>query len=95
MAGEDARYLEWVRTLPCCRCARPPRSHPHHKTVPGIARKAHDHDAMPLCPLCHHDFHALCGPFKGWTRDQLRLWQELHVGTTQARSWLHEDADIF
>ena len=37
--------------------------------------KAPDADAIPLCWLCHQNFHDLSDYFGGWTKDQLRRWQ--------------------
>jgi hypothetical protein len=77
----DSRYRAWVQRQPCCApgCTQPAPSQAHHHNLmgAGVARKAHDRYAMPLC-VEHHVFglHALAGPFKGWTRAQLKLWQD-------------------
>jgi hypothetical protein len=50
-----------------------PPHHPRHNV--GMAMRAHDHRAVPLCPTCHDSIHRLtCGPFKGWVRDQVRAF---------------------
>lgn len=78
MAGEDKAYCGWLRSLPCCMCgARPVQV--HHRTGAGMARRAHDHEGMPLCHQCHTDLHGLTGKFKGWDKQRLRTWQREQV----------------
>jgi hypothetical protein len=45
----------------------------------GKGQKNPDDRTMPLCDLCHTDFHALAGMFKGWTREELTWWQNRQV----------------
>ena len=48
-----------------------PPHHPRYNV--GMALRAHDHRAVPLCPECHDSIHRLtCGRFKGWVRQQVR-----------------------
>ena len=50
-------YLAWVRTLPCSVCpARAPSEASHHGPR-GIGQKASDLRAIPLCSVCHRDWH--------------------------------------
>ncbi|MDE3023615.1 MAG: DUF968 domain-containing protein [Pseudomonadota bacterium] len=55
------RYLEFVRTLPCCRCETTIDIQAHHiKGVghfSGGALKAPDWASMPVCPACHLEIH--------------------------------------
>lgn len=95
MAGESQAYLEWVRTLWCSMCNAWPPNQAHHLIVPGLTIKAHDHDSMPLCVLCHEQLHKLSGHFKGWDRARLHAWQLEQIERTRARSWLNTDVDIF
>lgn len=44
-----------------------------------MSQKAHDYEAMPLCWLHHRQLHELSGHFKGWTGEQLDLWQMAQV----------------
>ena len=78
MAGEDPKRLARIRELPCCKCGGSP-SDPHHPTylrhTGKDAKRAHDRYAIPMCFTCHRALHDLNGPFKGWTREQLREWQ--------------------
>lgn len=75
MANEDEGYLAWVRNRPCCRCMRNWPSEAHHTgRRPGIALKAHDHSAIPLCRQCHRDWHAAAGQFRDWAKAQRQQW---------------------
>lgn len=81
----SAKTLAEVRALPCCRCGRHPTEYAptraHHQTGMGKGKgqKNPDDRTMPLCFLCHNDFHALAGKFKGWGRERLRKWQNTQV----------------
>ena len=94
MAEEDAAHLARIRALPCARCQRPPPSEAHHRTGAGMALRAHDHDAMPLCASCHRDLHAMTGRFRTWTRHQLRVWQQERVVEMRSR-FFGSDDDVF
>jgi hypothetical protein len=78
MADEDRDYTAWLRKLPCCapRCREPIAGHAHHRTGAGVAIRAHDHKAIPLCPVSHHNFHAGAGEFEGWTKEERAAWQD-------------------
>ena len=83
--------LDWIRSQACCapgdRHAFPCLGQvcTHHDTQDrGLSRKSPDDRAMPLCCGCHDAFHTLSGRFKGWTRDQLRVWQTAMVKKYQA-----------
>lgn len=50
----DARYLAWIRHLPCLLCTR--QSTPteaHHFGPRGFSRKSPDRQALPLCREHH------------------------------------------
>lgn len=55
----DAKYLQWLRTQPCCMCRYEPRDgykylmHAHHTTTGGMSIKGSDMEAVPLCFACH------------------------------------------
>lgn len=62
--GDDPKYLEWIRTLPCWVCSSTPDiarlAHPelrrveaHHAGDHGFAQKAPDRTAIPLCAYHH------------------------------------------
>lgn len=98
--GAKRRCLDYrneVKLLVCCCCGEPPGrdgNHCHHRigkgADKGVALKVSDRDTMPLCWKCHTHLHALSGPFKGWSGEQLRLWQlgkiaETRLAVQQAR----------
>lgn len=80
MADELPQYTARLRQLPCVACKREPAGTVHHHTGRrGMGQRAHDRDAMPLCPQCHHDLHAHAGRFKHFTREQLQEFQDRHT----------------
>jgi hypothetical protein len=88
VAGENPARLAWVRTLRCL-CRGPGEScigpiHAHHAGRRGMARRAHDNTTVPLCLGHHQALHANAGPFKGWSKAQLRAWAEAAIAATQA-----------
>ena len=55
----DANYLAWVKTQPC-ECCQRPSDDPHHLIgwgQGGMATKAHDIFAIPLCRQHHTELH--------------------------------------
>lgn len=63
----DAKYLAFLRTLPCAICSTPPPSQSHHSETGGISLVGSDHSAYPVCLPCHRDIHQKMskrGPFK-------------------------------
>ncbi|CNI90220.1 Protein of uncharacterised function (DUF968) [Yersinia intermedia] len=66
---ENRRYLQWVKSQPCCGCGNGDCD-PHHiigHGQGGMATKAHDLFTFPLCRKCHDDLH-----------DNQRAWEEKH-----------------
>ena len=57
--NRNRKYLDWVRTLPCCICGA--EAEPHHiKGVghySGAGMKADDLLTMPLCHQHHEEIH--------------------------------------
>lgn len=87
MAGEDPAYTEWLRTQPCAACGKPGPCVPHHRTGAGMGLRAHDHEAVPLhnepCHLSH--LHKWRGPFRSFTREQMRAWHDVQIREHRAR----------
>ena len=55
----DLEYLQFVRSLPCCKCGRFPVE-AHHAGDRAYGRKAEDRSAIPLCAVpCHADISKL------------------------------------
>lgn len=69
--------LAVVRSMSCCACGAPPPNHAHHVTFKrGLGQKASDRDVMPLCWLCHSEFHGAYGHFRDWTHEKRTEWQK-------------------
>ena len=50
------RYLDWVKSLPCCICNFP-ADDPHHEQAEaqgGVGTRPSDERAIPMCRV-HHD----------------------------------------
>lgn len=47
----------------------------HHRTGSGLALKAPDDEAFPLCRRHHREFHDASGLFAGWSREERKTWQ--------------------
>ena len=60
---KDQAHLDKVRNLPCVVCSAPPPSDPHHprgaKWGTGTGLKAGDDKVIPLCRMCHDEYHRL------------------------------------
>lgn len=58
----SAKYLDHVRAHQCCNpgCTATCRSEAHHWSHEGavMGAKVDDYRTVPLCPMCHYDFHA-------------------------------------
>lgn len=48
-----------------------------------LGRKCNDDECIPLCTLHHRQRTDFSGPFKAWTKQEMREWLELHVALTQ------------
>lgn len=65
MITRNKNYLDFVRSLPCCKCGRPGPSDPHHvrsSAHAGIGIKPSDTRSIPLCggiSGCHQRLHSL------------------------------------
>jgi hypothetical protein len=63
----DAIYLRFIRRQPCCICGNDIEVEAHHPRVPsinggdnpGMAQKASDRWALPLCGRHHREAHVL------------------------------------
>jgi hypothetical protein len=48
-------YLRWLKGFPCVACSSCRWIDPAHFGPHGIATKASDYDALPLCRKCHDE----------------------------------------
>lgn len=53
----NKRYLEFIRTLPCCVCKG--FSEAHHGDTGGLAVKCNDTRSIPMCSRCHQENHTV------------------------------------
>jgi len=49
-----------------------------------MGRKSHDHRAISLCRACHGHIEQRTGPFAGWTRETVRLWEDQQADSLRA-----------
>jgi hypothetical protein len=92
VAGEDPVYARILRTI-ACRLAYTGRCtgaievhHPTHLRHTGHdGRRAHDHEAIPLCHG-HHvvELHGLNGFFREFVRAGMRAWHDEEIRAVQA-----------
>jgi hypothetical protein len=76
VAGDDPYWLARIRKQPCAMCGHGPPCDAHHATFGrGMGQRASDRETMPLCRVCHLNFHAGKGPFEGWDQEKRRSWQ--------------------
>jgi len=89
-AGSDPAYLEWVRGQACVlsldiRAFHAGRIHAHHAgRKPGVAMKAVDDTAIPLCEHHHRCWHDATGLFRGLTKMERFAWSIQAIAATQA-----------
>lgn len=99
MANEDPDRLAWIRTLPCCAPGAPSgcysRTEAHHAGKSGMGQRPHDDTAIPIC-MGHHVpcLHGIAGPFKGWTRADLRAWEDEKIAHYRALWEKRQQADL-
>ena len=88
----DRAYMAAVRQLPCCArrlsaCGtgplggRPEADHASRNH--GANRKGDDTDTIPMCGLHHAHRTNRSGPFKHWTREQMREWCREQIAATR------------
>lgn len=86
--ARDPEYLTRVRELPCCAiglakhsCMGPRISHHAGRHAAGV--KCSDYEAISLCSLAHTNIHDLNGCFRGYTREQVRAFEDAAIAETQ------------
>lgn len=90
-AQSNPAFLAFVHELPCCAanlgpCGGPIEAH-HAGRKPGIAMKAPDSTAVPICRGHHRAITERRGSFAGKTREDMREIQDDWIGATWGR-WL-------
>lgn len=69
--ARDKRYLGWIKTLPCLDCGYHDTV-PHHVFTGGMSTKCSDYDTIPLCHVCHHEWHTTLGKQGGMSREEMQ-----------------------
>lgn len=86
MSAKDPKRLAWVRSLPCVfdsdACLGPTQA--HHPTGAGLALKAPDDKAFPLCVLHHAQRHDATGAFHQMTKAERKTWEAEMVAKYRA-----------
>lgn len=70
-------HKNFIRSLPCCSCGKPPRSEQAHiraGTDGGMSLRPSDRYSVPLCNACH-----LTGPGAQHSVGELAFWAERGV----------------
>lgn len=83
---ESRRYMNWVKTLPCCSCGAP-ADDPHHIVdvgFKGMGTKVPDYWAIPVCRHCHDALHA---DVQAWEASKGSQFEHALLTLTQA---IHE-----
>lgn len=64
----DPEYRAWIRSFPCCSCGVAwPVEAAHTGSDGGMRQKASDYSCVPLCVLCHAEYHRIGKPdFERW-----------------------------
>lgn len=75
----DPAYLAWIRTLTCAAAHLPGhrcdgRIEADHVGVRPLGRKSDDVDTIALCSLAHRQRTDHCGPFRDFTREDMRAF---------------------
>jgi hypothetical protein len=85
----NEHYLAFVRARPCCLCACPGPSDPHHFGAHGTSIKCDDLFTVPLCRACHDEWHR-SGRHRGRNRSQVmsEFWREAALLLVE---WIHRN----
>jgi hypothetical protein len=93
----DKPYLQWLHSQPCAMqpCGAAVQAH-HSTNAPaehhgksfggrrGKSQRPDDAHAFALCLRHHAQFHDASGPFRDWTREKRRAWQDEQVTAYRA-----------
>lgn len=85
----DAAYLAWVHTLTCAAsglnghvCEGPIEA--DHVGPRPLGRKSDDADTIALCALAHRQRTDHCGPFRSFSREDMRAFVAESLAITRA-----------
>lgn len=91
----DAKYLAFVRAMPCLYCKRTPAGHAHHEgkreAGGGTALKGCDYHTVPLCGIHHTEYHQRA-QIGFWSTEQTQVKFTTAIERAQARWEIHGKA---
>ena len=67
----DAKYLVFLRSLPCSVCDAEYSGQSHHTETGGMSLVGSDYSAVPICFSCHRDIHQHCSKRGKWSETEL------------------------
>jgi hypothetical protein len=82
----DTPYMALVRRMPCVAGGLGPCNGPieaDHAGPRPLGRKADDRTCVAMCQFHHHCRHAFAGPFRRWSRAQMRGFLEFAIALTR------------
>lgn len=88
---ESTAYLGFIRSKPCLRCGSTGRTVAHHWAPTGVGgkgtgKKHSDWATLPLCSVCHQEWHDLA-EIAGW--DTARCKEEFTISLLRLMgSWI-------
>lgn len=88
--AEGRAYMLAVKQLPCHvapwdheRCSGGIEAH-HAGPRPGVGLKCDDTETIPFCQVHHTEWHAACGIFLGWSKEDRREWADVAIAQTRS-----------
>ena len=84
--GADRAYVAWLHTQECvgegrfkhhiCAWTRfnNPIEQSHARDMTGMGRKEPDRNSVPMCQILHRQWEERSLNFRGWTKEQRRVW---------------------
>jgi hypothetical protein len=88
----DQEYMAKVRELPCIVGEMLPHSfvheremHAHHMGARGLGQKCSDYETVPMCALCHANWHNCADEFAGWSKEKRREFAQATIEATQGK----------
>jgi hypothetical protein len=86
----DRNYVAWVHSQPCCADGLPGhvcggRIEADHAGERPLGRKADDDTCIALCSQGHRERTDHCGPFKHFTRAEMRSWLDGQIAAHRAK----------
>ncbi len=85
----DAKYLVFLRSLPCSVCGSEYSGQSHHTETGGISLVGSDYSAVPICLNCHRDIHQHCSKRGRWSETDLAELLQNYQELFQSRSGKH------